>query len=108
MTVARESKGGTGLEFRGGTGGALMPFVLFLGGVAWLGLSGAPDERGLWPVLVAAIGLGLLMARDRGNFCETLLAGMSQPIVLLMVMAWLLAGMLGTLLSSGGLVTGLA
>jgi hypothetical protein len=31
------------LAFTGGMAGALAPFVLFLAGVAWLALSGAPD-----------------------------------------------------------------
>jgi len=96
------------LTFRGGLPGALAPFVLFLAGVSWLGLSGAPDERGFWPVLVAALTLSLLLARDRHAASETMLRGMSQPIVSLMVMAWILAGTLGAVLAGSGLVTALA
>ena len=95
------------LGFHGGTAGALAPFALFLAGVACLALAGAPDERGFWPVLLAAIALGLLLARDRRAFCETVIAGMSQPIVLLMVMAWLLAGVFGALMRASGLVDAL-
>lgn len=96
------------LSFRGGLAGALAPFGLFLAGVSWLGLSGAPDERGFWPVLVAALTLSLLLARDRHAAADTMLRGMSQPIVSLMVMAWLLAGTLGAVLAGSGLVTALA
>lgn len=95
------------LEFRGGHAGALASFALFLAGVAALGLSGAPDERGLWPVLVAAIALGLSLARDRHRYCEALVEGIAQPIVALMILAWLLAGIFGALLTAGGLVDGL-
>jgi Na+/H+ antiporter NhaC len=95
------------LAFRGGLFGALLPFVLFLAGVTWLALSGAPDEKGFWPVLLAAIALGLLLARDRKQFCDTLLAGMSQPIVMVMITAWLLAGVLGALLAASGMVASL-
>jgi len=95
------------LAFRLGTTGALLPFVVFLAGVAWLGLSGAPDERGFWPILLAALACGLALARDRTAYAETIIAGMSRPIVLLMVMAWLLAGVLASLLSASGLVQGL-
>lgn len=98
----------TALRFRGGTAGALAPFAVLLAGVAVLGLAGAPDERGLWPVLLAAIVLAFLLAGDREAYARTLIGGMSQPIVMLMVMAWLLAGVLGTLLTAGGLVEGLA
>jgi Na+/H+ antiporter NhaC len=99
-TDASESR----LSFHLGTLGALVPFLVFLAGVAWLGLSGAPDERGFWPVLLAAIAVGLALARDRTAYAEAVVGGMAQPIVLLMVMAWLLAGVLAALLSASGLV----
>lgn len=101
----------TPLRFYGGAIGALAPFMAFLAGVAALGLSGAPDERGLWPILLMALGLGLLLARDRERYSDTVIAGMARPIVLLMVLAWLLAGVFGALLTASGLVdalTGLA
>jgi Na+/H+ antiporter NhaC len=95
------------LRFRGGPAGALLPFVLFLVGVAFLGRQGAPDERGFWPVLLLALILGLLLAEDRASWSEAVLRGMSEPVVALMVLAWLLAGCLGALLAGGGLVQAL-
>jgi len=95
------------LRFYGGTAGALAPFAMFLTGVAWLGLSGAPDERGFWPILLAALALGLLLARDRTAYAEATILGMSQPIVMLMVMAWILAGVLGVLMNASGFVEAL-
>ncbi len=95
------------LAFHGGLAGALLPFGLFFAGVIWLGLSGAPDERGFWPILVAALTLGLALARDRHRYAETIVAGMSQRIVLLMILAWLLAGALGTLMNASGFVDAL-
>lgn len=95
------------LRFRGGMGGALLPFALFLTGVAWLGLRGAPDERGFWPVLVAALVLGLLLARDRAAWSEVVLDGMSRKVVALMIAAWLFAGCLGAILAGSGFVQSL-
>ncbi len=95
------------LRFYGGTAGALAPFGMFLTGVAWLGLSGAPDERGFWPVLLAALACGLLLARDRSAYAETVIEGMSRPIVMLMVMAWILAGVLGALMNASGFIDAL-
>jgi len=95
------------LRFFGGTAGALLPFGFFLVGVILLGLSGAPAETGLWPILLAALMLGLVLARDRHAYSEGILDGMSRPVVMTMVMAWLLAGVLGTLLAESGLVQGL-
>ncbi|TNF70625.1 MAG: hypothetical protein EP299_13645, partial [Acidobacteria bacterium] len=95
------------LAFRGGAAGALAPFVFFLVGVVWLGLSGAPDERGFWPILVAALTLAMLLARDRKQWADRVIGGMSQPIVLLMIMAWLLAGVLAALMNGSGFVEAL-
>ena len=95
------------LQFYGGLPGTLAPFLLYLVGVAWLAFSGAPDERGFWPIILAAITLGLLLATDRTTYCEVLIKGMSQPITSIMIMAWLLAGVLGSLMNASGFVEAL-
>ncbi len=95
-------------RFLGGPWGALAPFALFVAGVVWLVLQGAPDERGFWPVALAGLALGLVLARDRGAYCDATIAGVSQPIVGMMIMAWLLAGVLGALVTATGLVQALA
>jgi len=92
------------LGFRFGTVGTLAPFVLFLAGVIWLGLAGAPDERGFWPVLLAALALGLLLARDRRAYADAAVAGAARPIVLLMIFAWMLAGVMAELMNASGFV----
>jgi Na+/H+ antiporter NhaC len=98
----------TPLTFHGGLAGALAPFAAFLGGVAWLALKGAPDEKGFWPILLGALTLGLLLAKDRERYAEAMLDGMSERVVMVMLCAWLFAGVMGAVLSAGGLVTGLA
>ena len=107
MTTAPVDVPAEPLAFRGGLAGALLPFVVFLAGVGWLGLSGAPDERGFWPILVAALAVGLLVTRDRRRFIDVLLAGMARPLVMLMVMAWSLAGILSALLGASGFIQAL-
>ncbi|NNF26755.1 MAG: hypothetical protein HKN73_06030 [Gemmatimonadetes bacterium] len=92
------------VEYRFGMAGALAPMVTFLAGVAWLGFAGAPDERGLWPVLLASLGVGLLLARDRDGYAQAALAGMARTIVMIMVMAWVLAGVFSAVLQASGLV----
>ena len=95
------------LKFYGGWLGALAPFIVFLGGVSWLGLSGAPDETGFGPVLLAALGVGLLFATDRERYAEAVIDGMSHRLVMLLILAWLLAGVLGVVLRESGLVQSL-
>ena len=96
------------LTFRGGTLGALTPFLVFLGGVSALAAAGAPDEKGFWPVLLLALIVGLLLAHDRARFADAMLDGMSQRIVMVMLCAWLFAGVLGSLLAASGFVDALA
>lgn len=95
------------LDFRLGTVGALAPLLVFVAGVAALGLSGAPDERGFWPILLGALGVGFLLARSPSRYAEAVLSGMSRPIVMLMVLAWMLAGVLASALTNGGFVEAL-
>jgi len=92
------------LRFWGGDLGVFAPFAFFLAGVAWLGLSGAPDERGFWPVLLLALAVGIFMSRDRTRFADEAIRGMSRPLVAIMILAWLLAGVLGRLLQETGFV----
>ena len=96
------------LTFRGGTLGALTPFLVFLGGVSALAAAGAPDEKGFWPVLLLALIVGLLLAHDRARFADAMLDGLSQRIVMVMLCAWLFAGVLGSLLAASGFVDALA
>lgn len=100
-------RSGARLTFHGGTWGALAPFGLFLGGIAWLAFLGAPDERGFWPVLLVALFVGLLLAKDRQAWSTAVVDGMSQPMVMIMIMAWLLAGVLGALMGASGFVESL-
>ena len=95
------------LLFHFGLAGAAVPVLVFAAGAAWLGFSGAPDERGLWPVLIAALGAGLLLAKRAAEYSSAAIRGMSQPIVMLMVVAWLLAGIFSVLLRESGLVDAL-
>ena len=95
------------LHFRLGLVGASIPVLVFAIGAAWLGFSGAPDERGLWPILIAALGIGLVLARSASAYSAAAIRGMSRPIVMLMVMAWLLAGVFSVLLREAGLVDAL-
>jgi Na+/H+ antiporter NhaC len=95
------------LKFYGGLLGALIPFIIFIIGVVVIALSGAPDEKGFWPVLILAISLGLILAKDRTAFSEVIISGMSQKIVMIMIMAWMLASIIGILMTLTGFVEAL-
>jgi len=87
------------VRFYGNTIGAILPFLAFVTGVVAVALSGAPDERGFWPILILALCVGLILAKDRKNYCVSVIEGMSQPIVMIMITAWMLASIIGVLMS---------
>ena len=95
-------------SFRFGLAGAIAPLLVFVAGVGALAAAGAPDERGFWPVLVGALVTSRLLALEGARWSEAVLEGIAQPIVAVMVLAWLLAGLLGAILATGGLVDGVA
>jgi len=97
----------THIEFYGGALGALLPFLIFVVGIITIALSGAPDERGFWPVLILALGIGLLLCKDRTAFSEAVISGMSQKIVMIMITAWILASIIGILMTLTGFVEAL-
>jgi Na+/H+ antiporter NhaC len=106
MKVTAVEKRAT-LSFRGGLFGALLPFLVFVSGVITVALSGAPDERGFWPILLLSMAIGLILARDKTAFSQAVIEGMSQPIVMIMITAWMLASIIGVLMASTGLVEAL-
>ncbi len=97
----------TQLAFYGAYFGALFPFIIFVTGVIFIALSGAPDEKGFWPILLAASGIGLLLSKDKKAFSETVISGMSEPIVMIMITAWILASTIGILMTITGFVEAL-
>jgi len=107
MTANPRSTAREPLRFHGGMTGALVPFAVLFVGIIWLGLAGAPDERGFWPILLLGLVLGMGLARDRTRYAETIVEGMSQPLVALMIMAWILAGILGAVMNASGFIDAL-
>lgn len=104
----QEQAAKTTLQFYGGALSALIPFVVFVCGVIAIALSGAPDERGFWPVLILALTISLLLAKDKTQCSKEVIKGMSQPIVMIMIMAWILASSIGVLMSITGFVESLS
>lgn len=95
------------LRFRGGTAGLFTPFLVMFTGVLWLGLRGVAIPEAFWPVVVLALFVGLLLARDQQRYVDALIAGISSSMLAIMLLAWFLAGILGRLLSETGIIEGL-
>ena len=95
------------VDFYGGIYGALLPFVVFIIGVVSIALSGAPDEKGFWPVIIFSLAIGLVLSKNKKEFSEAVIDGMSERIVMIMIVAWILASIIGVLMTSTGFVEAL-
>lgn len=95
------------LEFYGGVPVLLVPFAAMFIGILWLGLTGAALPEAFWPMILLGLFIGLLLAKNKKVFVESLLKGISSNMLAIMLLAWFLAGIMGKLLSSAGLIDGL-
>lgn len=95
------------LQFYGGTPALLIPFAVMFIGILWLGLSGAALPEAFWPMILLGIFVGLLLAKNKKIYVESLIDGITSHMLAIMLLAWFLAGIMAKLLSEAGLVQGL-
>jgi Na+/H+ antiporter len=95
------------IDFYGGPVGGVIPFIVFLAGTIYICVKGAPTETGM--ALFALIGLlsGAFFAKNRWDYSEEIFVGMADPVAVVPVLCWLIAGFFGAVLKSSGLVNGL-
>ncbi|MFC6904172.1 Na+/H+ antiporter NhaC family protein [Halalkalicoccus tibetensis] len=100
---------GPRIEFYGGPGMSAIPIAFF---IVW-----AIAQTALWRIsdtggLVAGMLIGLILGMFfvRGNwksYANTIFEGMTQPVAVTAIVAWIWAGMFAELLQDGGFVGGL-
>ncbi len=95
------------LEFRLGMFGAFLPLLTLLGVILTLVLTGWVHTKTLWVACLAAMLVAIVLAKKPSKASEALLGGMSRRMVAIMALAWILAGIMGKLLQSSGLVDSL-
>ncbi|MFQ6083353.1 MAG: Na+/H+ antiporter NhaC family protein [Candidatus Aminicenantia bacterium] len=95
------------LEFYGGFGSSVLPFLFFIAGAVYLGIKKSPDIYGFWPITLGALILGMFLAKNKTHYTDVIVEGMSQKIVMIMVCAWLFASVIGVLMYETGFVEAL-
>lgn len=95
------------LEFYGGVPVLLIPFLVMIIGILWLGFSGLALPEAFWPMALAGILVGLLLAKNKKSFVDALIQGISSSMLAVMLLAWFLAGIMGKLLNETGVIEGL-
>jgi len=95
------------LEFRLGMFGAFLPLLTLLGVILALVLTGWVHTKTLWAACLAALLVAIVFAKKPSEASEAFLFGMSRKMVAIMATAWILAGIMGKLLQTSGLVDSL-
>jgi len=84
--------------------GTALPLLVFVGGALTLAIYKCPDEKGYWPIALAALALAVLLAQDKRQAMDIAVAGMSKRLVPLMVCAWLFSAILGQYMRVSGMI----
>jgi Na+/H+ antiporter NhaC len=95
------------LQFYGGMTGLFIPFIVMFVGILWLGVLGDSLPEAFWPVVLVSLFVGLLLARDKNRYVDALIEGIASPMMAIMLLAWMLGGIFGALLSTSGVIEGL-
>lgn len=95
------------LEFRGGSKASLVPFMTFI--VITIGLSfiNAADLNMMIASGIIGLIFGMIFAKDKGKYWETVLNGLGDKLGMTAVLIWLIVGIYGAILKSGHIVEGL-
>lgn len=95
------------LEMYGGFFGGILPLLILVSILIWLSIKGRGGTVPFWAAGWLAIVFGIFLAKDRGQYAQTILRGLGDKSGVVIVGCWLLAGVFGKLMVAGGLVNGL-
>ncbi len=95
------------LKMRGGILGGLVPLIILVGGLVWLSVAERGGTKPFWAAAWVAITVGLFFACNPKEYCQSIMRGMGNETGIVIVTAWLFAGVFGKLMVAGGLVNGL-
>lgn len=95
------------LEMRGGILGGLVPLLVLIIGLIWLSVAERGGTKPFWSCAWIAIVVGIFFSRDPKEYCMALMRGIGDKTGIVIITAWLFAGVFGVLMRAGGLVEGL-
>ena len=95
------------LEMYGGLFGGLIPLIVLVGGLVWLSVAERGGTKPFWACAWIALCVGIFFAKDKEEYCKAAMRGIGDRTGIVIVTAWLLAGVFGKLMAAGGLVQGL-
>lgn len=95
------------LNLYGGIWGGLVPLCILVAGLIWLSVTERGGTKPFWACAWIALAVGLFLAKDKTDYCKAAMRGIGDTTGIVIVAAWLFAGVFGKLMAAGGLVNGL-
>jgi Na+/H+ antiporter NhaC len=95
------------LKMIGGIWGGLVPLMVLIVVLTVLSIGGTAGVKALWTAGWLALLMGLFFAKNKAFYCTSLIKGLGDNNGIIIVTAWLFAGVFGKLMVAGGLVNGL-
>lgn len=95
------------LDMRGGPLSSMIPALVFVVILFWLSFESRASISGFWVGGWLAILVGLFLAKSPNQFAASVVRGLRDETGVLIIAAFIFAGVFGTILSKGGLVNGL-
>lgn len=95
------------LRMWGGVWGGLIPMLVLITVLFSLSIGGKGGVRAFWTAGWLALVLGLVLARNKSHYCSAIMRGLGDKNGIVIVTAWLFAGVFGKLMVAGGVVQGL-
>lgn len=95
------------LEMYGGYFGGSVPLIVLIIFLVWLSVTGKGSISAFWIGGWVAIVAGLFLAKNKLAYCQSILNGLGDRNGVVIITAWLFAGVLGKMMVAGGLVDGL-
>lgn len=95
------------LEMYGGILGGLIPMFVLIAVLVWLSVAERGGTSAFWAGGWLAIVAGLFFAKSKREYCESVMRGLGDKNGIVIVTAWIFAGVFGKLMVAGGLVDGL-
>lgn len=95
------------LRMYGGMWGGFVPLLVLIVGLVWLSVEQRGGTKPFWACAWLAIVVGLFLAVDKKEYCKAAMRGIGDRTGIVIVTAWLFAGVFGKLMAAGGLVNGL-
>ena len=95
------------VQFYGGPVGPWIPVIVMIVGMVIGTVIGGGGMTRFAVITFAALVVGFLLAKDKKNFGEITFSALKNPMLSILIVAFLLAGVMGQLLRQSGLISSL-